>query len=98
MADDYRNRKPPNGYRLSRVAFSKGFPKPDKSSTNAEQELMWNKDNAVCPGECFRPVGLTFDAEGKRVFMTSDSSGELYVVTGTDTCQYRSPGLVHQRR
>ncbi|KIE02069.1 NHL repeat-containing protein, partial [Metarhizium majus ARSEF 297] len=90
------NRKPPNGYRLSRVAFSEGYPKADKSSPTAEQELMWNKDNSVCPGQCFRPVGLAFDREGKRVFMTSDSSGELYLVLGTDTDQYRTPPLIQQ--
>ncbi|QPG94835.1 hypothetical protein C2857_007120 [Epichloe festucae Fl1] len=92
------NRKPPNGYRLSRVAYSKGFPRADKHSDTAEQELMWNADNAACPKRCFRPVGLVFDGTGKRLFMTSDSSGELYVVTGTDTCQYRSPELLHQER
>ncbi|KAH0597432.1 hypothetical protein MHUMG1_04810 [Metarhizium humberi] len=90
------NRKPPNGYRLSRVAFSEGYPKADKSSPTAEQELMWNKDNSVCPGQCFRPVGLAFDREGKRVFMTSDSSGELYLVLGTDTDQCRIPPLIQQ--
>lgn len=88
------NRKPPNGYRLSRVAFGNGYPKADKHSDIAEQELMWNEDNAACPGQCFRPVGLAFGSEGKRLFMTSDSSGELYIVTGTNTCQYRTPKLL----
>ncbi|GAB0132525.1 hypothetical protein EsDP_00000958 [Epichloe bromicola] len=92
------NRKPPNGYRLSRVAYSKGFPEADKHSDTAEQELMWNANNTACPKKCFRPVGLVFDGTGKRLFMTSDSSGELYVVTGTDTCQYRSPELLPRER
>ncbi|KAG6019800.1 hypothetical protein E4U41_003074 [Claviceps citrina] len=86
------NRKPPNGYRLSRVAYSKGFPQADRQSDSAEQALMWNKDNALCPEQCFRPVGLAWDHdhEARRLFMTSDASGELFVVTGTDTRQYRT--------
>ncbi|KAG5970014.1 hypothetical protein E4U55_001876 [Claviceps digitariae] len=84
------NRKPPNGYRLSRVSFSKGFPTADKQSQSAEQQLMWNEDNSLCPDQCFRPVGLLFDQAGKRLFMTSDTTGELYVVTGTDTRHFRA--------
>ncbi|KHN98137.1 NHL repeat-containing protein [Metarhizium album ARSEF 1941] len=90
------NLKPPNGYRLSRVTFSQGYPKAETSSTTAEQELMWNKDNSECPGQCFRPVGLAFDKEGKRLFMTSDSSGELYLVMGSDGDQYRITPPVQQ--
>ncbi|KAG6111242.1 hypothetical protein E4U31_004752 [Claviceps sp. LM219 group G6] len=77
------NRKPPNGYRLSRVVYSNGFPSADRQSQSAEQQLMWNKDNALCPGKCFRPVGLVFDDTAERLFMTSDTSGELYVITWT---------------
>ncbi|OAA71224.1 Soluble quinoprotein glucose/sorbosone dehydrogenase [Cordyceps fumosorosea ARSEF 2679] len=80
------NRQPPNGYRLSRVTFgADGQPVARADSADAEEKLLWNADNAECPGGCFRPVGLWTD-EGKgaagRVFMTSDSSGELFVVTG----------------
>lgn len=53
---------------------------------------MWNDDNANCPGGCFRPVGLTLDRKG-RVFMTSDSSGELYVITGTSAPGVKKNGL-----
>ncbi|KAG5918982.1 hypothetical protein E4U53_004038, partial [Claviceps sorghi] len=83
------NRKPPNGYRLSSVAYAKGFPEADKQSQSAERQLMWNEDNSLCPGQCFRPVGLVFDHVAKRLFMTSDTSGELFVVTGTETCHDR---------
>ncbi|KAG6008382.1 hypothetical protein E4U21_004587 [Claviceps maximensis] len=85
------NLKPPNGYRLSRVAYSNGFPVADRQSQTAEQQLMWNEDNSLCPNQCFRPVGLLIDEAAKRVFMTSDTSGELYVVTGTDTSCCRGP-------
>lgn len=50
-------------------------------SDDAEEKLLWNADNAECPSKCFRPAGLWLDGKG-RTFMTSDSSGELFVVTG----------------
>lgn len=34
----------------------------------------------LCPLECFRPVGVAIDARG-RVWMTSDNTGEVFVVT-----------------
>lgn len=80
--NDDRNRKPPAGYRLSRVAFARGFPTASKSSVDAEQPLLWNADSTKCPQQCFRPVGLAFDGPGKRLFMTSDATGELWMVTG----------------
>lgn len=43
--------------------------------------LLWNADNAKCPKGCFRPVGLAVDGPD-RVFMTSDATGEVFVVTG----------------
>ncbi|KAM3449440.1 hypothetical protein MY3296_006905 [Beauveria thailandica] len=75
------NRQPPNGYRLSRVSFADGRPVAKADSDDAEEKLLWNADNAECPGKCFRPAGLWLDGKG-RTFMTSDSSGELFVVTG----------------
>jgi hypothetical protein len=72
------------------------MPTADPSSTNAEQQLMWNPDNAVCPGQCFRPVGLAFDGPSQRLFMTSDSTGELFLVTGANANLYNIPPLVHQ--
>lgn len=52
------------------------------NAPDAEEKLLWNSDESQCPGKCFRPVGLAIDNK-QRVFMTSDSTGELYVVTGT---------------
>jgi hypothetical protein len=76
-----RNRQPPNGYRVSRVDFRDGMPTEMSSSRKAEVPLMWNADNSECPSGCFRPVGLAVDDSG-RLFMTSDSTGELYVLAG----------------
>ncbi|GJN66878.1 hypothetical protein PLICBS_000900 [Purpureocillium lilacinum] len=82
------NRQPPNGYRLSRVSYSKGFPARPKDSQDAEERIMWNADNAECPGSCFRPVGLALGEGGRRLYMTSDATGELYAVTGFQACGY----------
>lgn len=43
---------------------------------------MTNADNSKCPDSCFRPVGLALDSKG-RVFMSSDSTGEIYVLAKT---------------
>ncbi|KIL88324.1 hypothetical protein FAVG1_08403 [Fusarium avenaceum] len=75
------NRNPGDGYRLSKVDFANGQPVSASDDPDAEERLMWNTDNSKCPSGCFRPAGLTFDKDG-RLFMTSDSTGELYVVTG----------------
>ena len=43
---------------------------------------MANADNSKCPDQCFRPVGLAIDSKD-RVFMSSDSTGEIYVLAKT---------------
>ncbi len=59
------------------------MPTSKANANDAEEHLLWNADNADCPSSCFRPVALALDKSG-RAYMTSDSSGELYVVTGTN--------------
>ena len=78
----YRNRSPPDGYRLGRIEFSGGQPTAVVSDKEAVTYVVQNQDNTQCPNNCFRPVGLAFDTKG-RLFMTSDSTGELFVITGT---------------
>ena len=76
------NRSPPDGYRVSRIEYgADGQPKEPSTSNTAAVNIMWNANNANCPSQCFRPVGLAFDSKD-RLFMTSDSSGELFVITG----------------
>lgn len=89
------NRKPPNGYRLSRVSFANGQPIKSSTSEDAEEHLMWNDDNSQCPSGCFRPVGVALDGKG-RVFMTSDASGELFVLSGVDGGESISERLIKQ--
>jgi len=77
------NRDNPDGYLLYAVAFSNGMPVEPPNSTTAVIPIMSNPDNSQCPNNCFRPVGLAWDSKG-RLFMTSDSTGEVYVVTKSD--------------
>jgi hypothetical protein len=65
------------------LAFSNGMPTAATNSTSAVIPIMRNQDNSKCPDDCFRPVGLAWDGKG-RLFMTSDSTGEIYVITRSD--------------
>jgi len=51
-------------------------------SSDALTDILINRNNSVCPDSCFRPTGLAFDSKG-RLWMTSDSTGELYVLERT---------------
>lgn len=75
------NRSPPDGYRVMRVDFKNGRPVASPDSKTAEIAVMQNANTGSCPGQCFRPVGLAFDKKG-RLFMSSDSSNEIYVIYG----------------
>jgi hypothetical protein len=79
------NRDSPDGYLLFAIAFSSsgGNPTEPSDSTKAVIPIMSNVDNSKCPDGCFRPVGLAFDSKG-RLFMSSDSTGEIYLITKTD--------------
>ncbi|KAL2067748.1 hypothetical protein VTL71DRAFT_15844 [Oculimacula yallundae] len=75
------NRKPADGYRLSRIAFKNGQPTEPPTSTTASYNILWNANNTICPDKCFRPTALAWYSKD-RLFMTSDSTGEIYVITG----------------
>jgi hypothetical protein len=47
-------------------------------------DIFANADNSQCPDNCFRPVGIDLDSQG-RLFMSSDSTGELYVLVKVTT-------------
>lgn len=64
-----------------KVAFQNGQPVAAADSKTAAVAVMENTNNGACPGSCFRPVGLSFDSK-KRLFMSSDTSGEIYVIYG----------------
>jgi len=79
------DRTAPDGYLLYAIEFSAstGMPVEPPDSTSAVIPIMSNVDNTKCPNGCFRPVGLAFDSKGS-LFMTSDSTGEVYIITRTD--------------
>jgi glucose/arabinose dehydrogenase len=74
------NRDDPVGYKVSVVQFADGEPVDASDSMTAATDIVSNADNSACPDNCFRPVGLAWDGNG-RLFMSSDSTGEIYVIT-----------------
>ncbi|PVH93956.1 Auxilliary activities family 12 protein [Periconia macrospinosa] len=79
------NRDDPIGYKLSVIAFDSttGNPRAPANSTTSYSDVLSNADLSRCPDQCFRPVGLAWDSSG-RLFMSSDSTGEIFVLTRTD--------------
>lgn len=75
------DRTDPAGYVLSSVQFdaNTGAPVAQPDSNGATADVLSNANLSRCPGSCFRPVGLAWDAQG-RLFMSSDSTGEIYVL------------------
>ncbi len=64
------------------IPFTDGEPVASPSTSTAALDIMTNADTSRCPDDCFRPAGLAVDGQG-RVFMTSDSTGEIYVIVRT---------------
>lgn len=76
------NRDVPAGYKLSKIPFDKGTGQPVAKPTDESnyEDVLWNRDTMKCKdGGCFRPVGVVVDAKG-RVWVGSDSSGEIMVL------------------
>ena len=73
------DRSEPSGYKLSMIPFANGEPvaKPDNNTSYID--IFANSDDGDCPDNCFRPVGIAIDGQG-RLFMSSDSTGEIYVI------------------
>lgn len=74
---------PPVGYKLSLLTFANGSPTEPSNSTTAALDVVSNTNLTACPNGCLRPVGLAWDSQG-RLFMSSDSTGEIYVVLRAD--------------
>ncbi|TKX18272.1 hypothetical protein C1H76_9540 [Elsinoe australis] len=86
------NSPDPVGYKLSMVSFNEaGDPVEPLTSTTAAMDIFANQDNSGCPGNCFRPATMAIDARG-RIFMSSDASGEIYLITRDATATGTSPG------
>lgn len=75
------NSPDPVGYKLCLVNFTDaGEPVDQRTSKTAAVDIFGNEDDSVCPGDCFRPVAMALDAQG-RIFLSSDATGEIYLVT-----------------
>lgn len=57
-----------------------GRPSAGRDSKDAAQPIFGNSDLSKCPRGCFRPVGLAWGTQD-RLFMSSDSTGEIYVLS-----------------
>ena len=73
------------------IPFTNGEPVAASDNDTATIDILANADNSVCPDHCFRPVGIAFDDQG-RLFMSSDASGEIYVVVRDETANGSSAG------
>ncbi|KAH7103746.1 soluble quino protein glucose dehydrogenase [Auriculariales sp. MPI-PUGE-AT-0066] len=101
------NRDPPVGYSLgyvqgSRSGSSGGWSsKDDLTSTTAVTDILTPPDITSCPTNCFRPTALVWSPDGSRLYVASDSSDEIVVVSrgvGTNAAGRRAklphvPGL-----
>jgi len=74
-----RDRTVPIGYKLSVIQFQNGEPVAASDSNTAATDIFSNQNATRCPQNCFRPVGIAFDSQG-RLFVSSDATGEIYVV------------------
>ncbi|KUI57288.1 L-sorbosone dehydrogenase [Cytospora mali] len=89
----------PVGYLIGQVAFNAdtGMPTEASDSITAIIDIIRNTDDSGCPSSCLRPVGLAIDGQG-RLFFSSDSTGEIYVLvkssTGTSTSSSTGPGTM----
>lgn len=90
MLNSYRNRDTPSGYKLSMVPFANGQPVAAVDNTTAAIDIFANVDNKACPDNCFRPAGLAFDSQG-RLFMSSDATGEIYVIARVSSTSTENP-------
>merc|ERR1711939_119546 len=74
------NSPDPVGYKLSLVEFSEdGEPVDEATSRTAATDIFANEDVSRCAADCFRPVAMAIDQQG-RIFMSSDSTGEIYMI------------------
>ena len=79
-----RDRTLPSGYKLSTIDFADGEPAAPADSNTSYKDVFYNTDQSKCPNNCFRPVGMAFDKQG-RLYMSSDASGEIYVLVKSAT-------------
>ena len=94
IADLCRNRELPVGYKVSALAFANGSPVAGSNSRTAAVDIMTNPNTSSCADAvCFRPTGLVLDSH-QRIFMTSDATGEIWVIRRTNATTGSGTGTV----
>lgn len=58
------------------------MPAKASDSRDAAVDVLTTPDLGNCPDECFRPVGLAWDSEG-RLWVSSDTTGEIFILRKT---------------
>lgn len=84
------DRTNPVGYKVSVLQFANGEPVAPPNSTTSLTDVFVNADNSRCTDQCFRPVGLALDTQG-RLFVSSDLTGEVYVILREGTASGGTP-------
>lgn len=75
---------PSRGYGLATVGFRNGSPTASVNSATALTYIAQSQGLRTCNKQkCWAPVGLAWDSKG-RLFMTSDYTGEIYVILRSD--------------
>ncbi|KAF2840298.1 iron reductase domain protein [Patellaria atrata CBS 101060] len=83
------NRVPSTGFKVVQIPFHKDAagnynPVASPHSNSGYTDIWWNTNTTVCnpSTQCFRPVGLHFDTQTERMYVTSDAAmeGELWVL------------------
>ncbi|XP_006462984.1 hypothetical protein AGABI2DRAFT_224678 [Agaricus bisporus var. bisporus H97] len=82
------DRTPPTGYGVVHVPYPFGSL---STSPLGYDFLVQATDLNTCPGRCIRPAGLVFGRDN-RLYVTSDSSGELFVIRGSALSPSSSTG------
>ncbi|EJD41614.1 soluble quino protein glucose dehydrogenase [Auricularia subglabra TFB-10046 SS5] len=79
------NREPPIGYKIVTVPGHVKYngewrPSASLNSKTGFSDLLWNPDVNVCPDQCFRPTGLAWSPDFRRLYVSSDASGEIILL------------------
>jgi len=70
------------GYKVIVVpgSYQDGKWVPSNGVQTGSFDLLANADESSCGNGCFRPVGLAFVEDGNRLYVASDSTGEVFLV------------------
>lgn len=78
------NRVPPTGYKVvtipGKVSGGAWSPIAPLSSTTGYTDLLTNQDVNACSAGCWRPVGLAWQKGSKKLYVSSDATGEVFVM------------------